>query len=152
MVSQWDLKGLGYSAYQGENSARGSGTPLITTTLTAEETMNGIDHALGITVPYVSSSYMYPVATKSDGNRGADAVKYGQLFVLRSDYPVPATAGVGERNIIQALKTYGAYVVDQGASFELDASSTDAARWAETGLRMSTLSILPTDMRLVSTL
>jgi hypothetical protein len=152
VVAQWDLRGLGYSAYQGENSARGSGTPLITTTLTAEETLSGINHALGITVPTVSSSYLYPVATKSDGNAGPDAVKYGMLFVLRSDYPVPANAGIGERNIIQALKTYGAYVVDQGASFELDASSTDAARWAQTGLRISTLSILPTDMRLVSTL
>jgi Ca-dependent carbohydrate-binding module xylan-binding len=152
VVAQWDLKGLGYSAYQGENSARGSGTPLITTTLTAEETINGIDHALGITVPSVSRSYLYPVATKSDGSGGEEAVRYGMLFVLRSDYPVPATAGVGERNIIQALKTYGAYVVDQGASFELDASSTDAARWTQTGLRISTLSIKPTDMRLVSTL
>lgn len=152
VVSQWDLRGLGYSAYRGENSARGSGTPLITTTLTAEEAMNGIDHALGITVPRVSSSYLYPVATKSDGSAGPDAVKYGMLFVLRSDYPVPEGAGVGERNVIQALKTYGAYVVDQGASFELDASSTDAARWAQTGLRLSTLSIKPADMRLVSTL
>jgi len=30
---------------------RGSGAPLISTTLRAEEALNGIPHALGITVP-----------------------------------------------------------------------------------------------------
>jgi hypothetical protein len=152
VIAQWDLRGLGYSAYRGENSARGSGTPLISTTLRADETLTGIDHALGITVPRVSSQFVPPVATKSDGSAGADAVKYGMLFVLRADYPAPAGAGIGERNIIQALKTYGAYVVDQGASFELDASSTDAAGWSQTGLRINTLGIEPGDMRVVGTL
>ena len=50
------------------------------------------------------------------------------LFVLRADYPVPAGASIGVRNIIQALKTYGAYIVDQGSSFELDADSTPRRR------------------------
>jgi hypothetical protein len=102
---------------------------------------------MGITVPRVSSSYLYPVASKSDGSAGPDAVKYGMLFVLRSDYPVPAGAGIGERNVIQALKTYGAYVIDQGASFELDADSTHPGEWAQTGLNPGSLDIRASDMR-----
>jgi hypothetical protein len=147
VIVQWNLTGQGYSSSRDENSARGSGTPLISTSLRAEEALNGITHALGITVPSVSGDYIYPVATHSDGDAGSNAIKYGMRFVLRSDYPVPGSASVGERNIIAALKTYGAYVVDQGASFELDADSTHPGIWAQTGLSPSSLSIRGSDMR-----
>src|SRR5262249_56858154 len=108
-------------------------------TIRADEALHGIRHAIGITVPSVSSDYVYP-ATHSDGGLGPDAIKYGMLFVLRPDYLAPADAGIGERNIITALKTYGAYVVDQGASMELDADSTHARQWELSGLRADTLS------------
>jgi hypothetical protein len=150
VIAQWDLTGSGVAG-PSNNSARGSGAPVIPSTLRAQEALHGINHALGITVPSVSSDYVYPPASHSDGNGGPDAVKYGMLFVLRPDYPVPANAGVGERNVIQALKTYGAYVVDQGASLELDADSNDAAGWAESGLKASTLDIGASDFRLVDT-
>lgn len=149
VVSQWDLTGSGYSAFRGENSARGSGTPLIATSLTADEALHGIDHAMGISVPRVASDYVYPVATKSDGSAAAGTVKYGMLFVLRGDYPVPANASVGVRNVIEALKTYGAYVIDQGASFEIDADSTHPADWSQAGVTLNVFSITPSDMRLV---
>jgi hypothetical protein len=149
VIVQWDLTGPGYSANRGENSARGSGTPLISTTLRAEEALTGIDHALGITVPRVSGDYVYPVATHSDGSLGSTGIRYGMLFVLRADYPVPANASIGVRNVIQALKTYGAYVVDQGASFEMDADSTQPQVWAQAGLSQNSLSITPADMRYV---
>jgi hypothetical protein len=151
VIVQWDLTGPGYAANRPENSARGSGTPLISTSLRAEEALNGIPHALGITVPSVSSDYVYPVASHTDGNDGSNAIKYGMLFVLRPDYPVPPNAGIGERNIIQALKTYGAYVIDQGASFELDADSTHPGLWSQTGLKPTTLDIRGSDMRLART-
>ena len=131
-------------------TARGSGTPLIPTTIRAEEALTGINHALGVTVPHVSGDYIYPPATHSDGSLGANGIKYGMLFVLRADYPVPANASIGERNVIQALKTYGAYVVDQGASLELDADSNNPEMWAQSGLGASTLGIKANDFRLVS--
>jgi hypothetical protein len=56
------------------------------------------------------------------------------LFVLRSDFPVPAGASIGERNIITALKTYGAYVVDQGSSMGLDADTTHPELWTQAGM------------------
>ena len=51
VVVQWDLTGPGYATRLDDNSARGSGTPLIATTLRADEALNGVNHALGITVP-----------------------------------------------------------------------------------------------------
>jgi hypothetical protein len=148
-IVRFDLNGEGVPGVRTENtSARGSGAPIISSTIRAEEALHGIRHAIGITVRDSSSDYIYP-ATQSDGDLGPDAIKYGMLFVLRSDYPVPADAGVGERNVIQALKTYGAYVVDRGNSLELDADSTHPELWAQTGLTYGTLDIRPEDFRLI---
>jgi hypothetical protein len=151
IIAQWDLGGSGVPSVSTNNtSARGSGTPILPTSLRAEEALGGINHALGLTVPQVSSQYIYPVATHSDGSLDTSAVKYGMLFVLRSDYPVPANASVGVRNVIAALKTYGAYVVDQGASFQLDADSTRPDLWLQAGVSEGSLgAITPYDMRSV---
>jgi hypothetical protein len=147
VIVQWNLAGPGFSADGEGNSARGSGTPLLSTTLRADEALNGVNHALGITVPSVSSDWVFPPATKSDGNDGPDAIKYGMLFVLRPDYQPPANAPVGVRNVVAGLKTYGAYVVDQGASFEMDADFTHPEIWAQTGLSEGAFNITAADMR-----
>ena len=148
-IVRFDLAGSGVPGVQTSNtSARGSGTPIIPTTIRAEEAVSGIEHALGLTVPRVASSYIWP-ATHSDGSSGS--IKYGMLFVLRADFPVPANASLGERNIIAALKTYGAYVVDQGASMGLDADSNRADLWSQAGmLGDASMPIRAEDWRLVN--
>ncbi len=150
-IVRFDLAGAGVPADRDDNtSARGSGTPLIPTTIRADEALTGIDHALGLTVPSVAGDYVTP-ATHSDGDLGSGAVEYGMLFVLRSDYPVSAGAGIGERNIIAALKTYGAYVVDQGASMGIDADSTHTELWSKAGmLGDASMPIHSSDWRLVN--
>ena len=115
-MAVWDRTGLGVADCCRNATGRGSGTPLYPTVLSASDAKNGFQHALGIIVPRVASTWLYPAA-KSDGSCGC-AIKYGMLFVLRADYP--ETGSVGRVNVIRALKTYGAYVVDQGASFEID--------------------------------
>ena len=88
-MAVWDLTGNGLADCCNNATGRGSGTPLVTTTLTAEEALHGFQHALGITVPRVSRDYIYPPAVKSDGSLRLRGIKYGMLFVLRPDYPVP---------------------------------------------------------------
>ena len=151
VIVRFDLTGEGVpSVRTGATSGRGSGAPIIPTTIRAEEAVNGIDHALGLTIPRASSSYIYP-ATHSDGSLGPHAVEYGMLFVLRAGYAVPAGASLGERNIIEALKTYGAYVVDQGSTMGLDADSTHPELWRQAGMYgKSSLPIRATDWRLVN--
>ena len=61
--------------------------------LRADEARDGINHALGITVPSVSSDYVYPARQPLRRQRRANAIKYGMLFVLRPNYPVPAARG-----------------------------------------------------------
>ena len=53
--------------------------------------------------------------------------------------------------MIQALKIYGAYVVDQGASMELDADSTQPGVWEQSGFNANSLDITPQDFRLIQT-
>jgi hypothetical protein len=146
VIVQWNLNGPGYSAEDNETSARGSGAPLISTSLRAEEAVNGIRHALGFTVPRVSSSYVSP-ASHSDGKQGPNAIRYGMRFVLRADYPVPANASIGVVNLIYALKIYGAYLVDQGADFEIDADFTHPDVWQQAGLSSKSLDIQASDLR-----
>jgi hypothetical protein len=146
VIVQWNLNGPGYSLGANETSARGSGAPLISSSLRAEEAVNGIRHALGFTVPRVSSSYVAP-ATHSDGRQGPNAITYGMRFVLRADYPVAANASVGVVNLVYALKTYGVYLVDQGADFEIDADFTHPGVWQQAGLNSKTLDIQPSDLR-----
>src|SRR3989454_2301963 len=87
-IVRLDLTGEGVPGVRTQNtSARGSGAPIIPSTVRAEEALYGIRHAIGITIPHASSDYIFP-ATQSDGNLGPDAIKYGMLFVLRPDYPV----------------------------------------------------------------
>jgi hypothetical protein len=146
VIVQWNLNGPGHSHEARETSARGSGAPLVNTSLRAEEALVGIRHALGFTVPRVSSDYLWP-ATHSDGKQGPHAIKYGQRFVLRHDYPVPANASIGVINLTYALKLYGAYLVDQGADFEIDADFTHPALWQQAGLHSKSLDIQPSDFR-----
>ncbi len=146
VIVQWNLNGPGYSTEDDETSARGSGAPLISSSLRAEEALNGIRHALGVTVPRVSADYVWP-ATHSDGKQGPNAIKYGMRFVLRPDYPVAANAPVGVVNLIYALKTFGVYLVDQGADFEIDADFTKPELWQLAGLSSKTLDVQPSDLR-----
>jgi hypothetical protein len=149
VVSMYRLDGPGYSSQPGENSARGSGMPVIGTTLRAEDAYFGIHHALGFVVPSVQSDFVAPPASKSDGNGGA--MRYGELYVLRPDYPISPDAPRGVRNVLTALKMYGAYVADQGASWQLDSdSSGDPDLWCRAGITRTALeTVKPSDLMLV---
>jgi hypothetical protein len=71
VVAQWDLTGSGYSAEMDQNSARGSGAPIVPTSIRAEEAIDGIHHALGLTVPQVSSTYVYTPSHRTRTERSA---------------------------------------------------------------------------------
>ena len=146
LVAQWDLTGPGYST-QGQNtSARGSGVPLISTSLRADEALRGIRHALGITVPRVSPDDIWPAA-HSDGDGPNGGIEYGMRFVLRPDYPVPPNASIGVQNVIYSLKIFGAFVVDQGADFVMDADYTHPDLWQQAGLTWKSFSFTGADFR-----
>jgi hypothetical protein len=168
--AQFNLNGFGYSSSPGTNSARGSGTPIVSTALRSEEAYYGFHHALGCTIPSADTApdtYLYPPATHLDPpdplpNPVGDT-HYGSLWVLRADFPEdnepnggPAWS-VGEKNIIKALKVYGCFVVDKGSPFEIDTSpGPNGYLWGSSYADVKTTSfadpghaLLPSDMRRV---
>jgi hypothetical protein len=171
LIARWNLTGDGVANAQDgvaptccpNWSARGAGTPVINTAIRGEEAVNGIEHAIGcsITSPGssdVSNKFLYPPATNTDGILGSGGSRYGELYTLRSDFllshPTNPTRGrawsTGELNIINALMTYGCYLVDRHGGFELDtdASSWTQADWTAADVTKASLnSIQPTDMR-----
>jgi len=170
VATRWDLDAHGNrpanSGYQDEQltgdgspSARGSGTPLVITTITPSEALRGIDHAIGLTVNEVDDRWVNPPASHSDGCRGCSHLRYGMLFVLDPKFDVPGDATLLERNVAAALKRYGAYVVDRGPLFELDGSpnepkqpSSSAELWnLAGGGDLGGLGIQPSDLRYVPT-
>ena len=87
----------------GSPSARGSGVPLVITTITPLEAVHGIHHALGLSVNAVGKRWVNPPASHSDGCRGCSHLRYGMLFVLRPDFEVPA-----HRHSVRAKRRRGA--------------------------------------------
>ena len=142
----------------GSTSARGSGTPLLTTTVTPREAVRGIHHALGLTVVNASNLYVNPPASHTDGCPDCGSLRYGMLFVLDPAFKPARRLQIGDLNVILALKRYGAFIVDRGLTFEIDGSPnepTDPAEsdalWSASGLDLPTLGIKPSDFRYVPT-
>ena len=86
---------------------------------------------------------------------------YGMLFVLDPRFPIPEDATFGQIAVIQALKKYGAYIVDRGPNFELDGSPNEPSDpgasddlWAVAGLDqdLNGLDIKASDLLYVPTL
>lgn len=154
VIASYDLTGSGVSATSSANTARGSGTPLISTSLRPDEVQYGVEHTLGVSVAGdVSSTYRYPPASHTDGGQSSTAIKYGDLFVLRSDYPM--TGSDQRKNLLAALKVYGVVIIDRASGdFEIEASnidSPDGSSWASVGINGSSLSdIQPSDWRYVT--
>jgi hypothetical protein len=145
----------------GSGSARASGVPLLTTTITPREAFFGIHHAIGLTVKQIETGFVNPPASHTDDCPGCSHLIYGMLFVLDPRFPIPEDATFGQIAVIQALKKYGAYIVDRGPNFELDGSPNEPSDpgasdnlWAAAGLDqdLNGLDIKASDLLYVPTL
>jgi hypothetical protein len=160
VAARWALNpgALSSRGYQdgNSNSARASGTPLGVTTITPSEALNGIHHALGLTVHAVSDTFDSPPASHTDGCAGCSHLRYGMWFVLDPSFQPPVNPTIGELNVIEALKRFGAYVVDRGPQLELDGSPNEPtdpaasdALWGAASVALSRIGIKPSDLRYV---
>lgn len=133
-ICVWDTHGSGM-ANKLVTSARGSGAPLINSVVRRTD---DYAHAQGITVPNVEKEFVHPPATHSDG-KATNGLRYGQLYVLRSSFPVYGNEHT--QLLIKQLRKYGAYIVDQGSSLQID---------AQPGIDLpSSLNMTAADFRLV---
>jgi len=111
----------------GWTSADAAGLPILPGLVRYDEVAAGhIDHALRFTVNRTRNGYVSPARHAASSNSSAALPPMGMRVRLKasfniSGYPAPA------RVILQALKTYGMIVADNGSDWYL--SGTADARW-----------------------
>ncbi len=143
----FDVTGPGVNP-DGLWSARAAGTPLLAGLILPEDVQNGvIDHALACATPRTrntgsdpsepaSSDYMYPASTTEAENYNTNplAMASGQRLRLKQtivndeDEPIDEdTLAPITRMYLTALRTYGAYVVDNSEGFTFYAEDIHTA-------------------------
>jgi hypothetical protein len=112
-------------------SADAAGFPILPLLLRADEASTGtIRHALRFTIASnkIRVAYVWPARhLTSNGTTSTNLPPMGQLFRLKSTYPIPVNATTQARAIMQALKTYGMYIADGGS--DMYVTGDPSAAW-----------------------
>lgn len=154
-MRKWSLSGPGFQR-PNSVSARGSGLPLFAGLIVPEEIRAGrIDHALAMSVPGPAQRNYVQPASATDGNGRASSLpegarirlradRYDELVSLptceadrvrdsegnpRSDCIAPRTNRRAARAILEALRRYGAIIVDRSRTPTLYAKMN--ADWSQ---------------------
>lgn len=108
------------------SSSDAAGFPILPLLLRADEASTGtIAHALRFTIgsAKIRTDYTWPARHLTDnGTASSSLPPMGQLFRLKANVAIPATAGTQARAILQAMKTYGLYIADGGSDMYITGS------------------------------
>lgn len=104
---------------QGWTSADAAGLPILPGLVRYEEVVSGhIDHAIRFTAQQTRDTHIWPARHDASSLSGGRFPQMGQRFRLKQDFdisPFPRNVQV----ILQALKTYGMILADNGTSFHI---------------------------------
>jgi hypothetical protein len=122
----WDLNSNAMRP-AGWTSADAAGLPILPGLVRYDEVAAGrIDHAIRITVPKTQKAYVWPASHRASSSTDPNLPPMGTWFRLRADFDIsgfPAEAQV----VLQALKTHGGIVADNGSSWYLSGAPDE--RW-----------------------
>ncbi len=111
-------------------SADAAGFPILPLLLRADEASSGtITHAVRFTIDSTRKSYLWPARHEAGSTTSTSVPQMGQLFRLKASYQIPASFGTQSKAILQALKTYGMYVADNGSDWYIQGEPS--ASWAD---------------------
>jgi len=111
----------------GNTSADAAGLPVLPGLVRFDEVASGaIRHALRFTVPRTRALYVWPARHRTGSSTDLTRPPMGQRFRLKASFSV---SGFSTNNqvILQALKTYGMIVADNGNSWYLSGAPDE--RW-----------------------
>jgi hypothetical protein len=113
-------------------SADAAGLPIFPGLVRYDEVMAGeINHALRFTVGETQRAYIHPATHWASDNDDPDLPPMGLRFRLKADYDISEFTGMS-RVILEALRTYGMIVADNGTSWFIT-GATDP-RWDDEDL------------------
>ena len=128
-------------------SADAAGLPILPGLVRYEEIEAGvIAHALRFTAPLTREAYVWPARHQAGASTDADVPPLGQRFRLKAEVDI---AGFSPTNqiILQALKTYGMFLADNGSEWFLSGVPDD--RWDNDDLHELQTRILGSDFEAV---
>ncbi|MDR1968451.1 MAG: Ig-like domain-containing protein [Burkholderiaceae bacterium] len=102
----------------GWTSTDAAGLPIFPGLVRYDEVASGaIRHALRFTVQRSRRAYVPPAAHWASSNTDGNLPPMGMRVRLKASYVIPANADPQTRVILQALKTYGMIVADNGSNW-----------------------------------
>ena len=111
----------------GWTSADAAGLPILPGLVTYDEVASGeIHHAIRFTAPQTRQAYVWPARHYASSLTGLQYPPMGQRFRLKADFDISSYAPTNQV-ILQALKTYGMILADNGSSWYLSGVPDD--RW-----------------------
>ena len=120
----------------GYTSADAAGLPILPGLVRYDEVIAGhIDHAIRFTAPQTRNTWMWPARHEASALTGAQYPQFGQRFRLKADFDIssfPAHVQV----ILQAMKTYGIMLADNGASWHI--AGVGDTRWNDDEMHQMT--------------
>ena len=123
----------------GWTSADAAGLPILPGLVRYDEVASGvINHAIRFTVATTRKAYVYPARHYASSDTSTSVPPMGTRVRLKADFDIsgyPQQARV----ILQAMKTYGMIVADNGSDWYV--SGTADARWSDT--QLNTLKNVP---------
>jgi hypothetical protein len=121
-------------ALPGWTSADAAGLPIFPGLVRYDEASTGtIAHALRFTVSSTRRAYVPPATHYASSNASANLPPMGMRVRLKAGYVIPANFSTEGKAILQALKTYGMFVADNGSNWYM--SGAPDARWNNSVLK-----------------
>jgi hypothetical protein len=114
----------------GWTSADAAGLPIFPGLARYEEAAlgpGGIKHALRFTVATTRKAYVAPATHYASSSTSASLPPMGMRVRLKASYVIPASFSAPTRAMLQAMKTYGLILADNGSNWFI--SGTPDERW-----------------------
>lgn len=116
----------------GWTSADAAGLPILPGLVRRDEILAGhIDHALRFTVATTQRGYISPATHQAGSTTDPNVPPMGARFRLKASFDLSHYHGAA-RIVLQALKTYGMFVADNGSNWYLSGASD--SQWDDTDL------------------
>lgn len=110
---------------EGWTSADAAGLPILPGLVRLSEVKAGaIKHAIRFTMASTANLYIHP-ATHAAGSGGIPRPPMGLRVRLKASYAIPGTASAETKVILQAMKTYGLMLADNGSDWYISGDSDD---------------------------
>lgn len=121
----------------GWTSADAAGLPILPGLVRYDEVLSGrINHALRFTAPVTRQSYIWPARHWASTQTGAQYPPMGLRVRLKQNFDI-SSFGPNVQVILQALKTYGMILADNGAAWFI--TGAPDPRWNDDELHQLTL-------------